>query len=87
MAYQDAPSPPMAEELHAACAQAVHVVTAEGRVLRAGSACLFLLSEAGHPTLSRLLGSPLLLPLVELGYRVVARNRRFWSRFLYREPS
>ena len=76
----------MTPELRRACARAVHVVTAEGRVLRAGRATLFALAHAGHPTLARVLGWPPLVWGVELGYRIVAANRPFFARFLFRPP-
>ena len=80
--YQHAPSPPMTPELAAECKNAVHVLTADGRLLRAGRASLFVLAETGHPTLARLLGLPPFVWLVELGYGIVARHRSFFSRLL-----
>ena len=82
--YQQAPSPPMTPELRAACARAVHVVTPEGTVLRAGRAALWILQRTGHPVLSRVLALPPLLWAVELGYWLVARNRRIASRLMFR---
>jgi predicted DCC family thiol-disulfide oxidoreductase YuxK len=83
--YQDAPSPPMTPALRAACEKAVHVLTTDGRTLRAGRASLFVLANIGYGWLAR----PLLLPpfvwLVELGYRIVAAHRPFFARFLFRE--
>jgi predicted DCC family thiol-disulfide oxidoreductase YuxK len=80
--YQQAPAPPMTPELAAACAKAVHVLTADGQLLRAGRASLFVLGETGHPWLARILGLPPLVWLVELGYVIVARHRSFFSRLL-----
>ena len=82
--YQQAPSPPMTPELRAACSRAVHVVTAEGTVLRAGRACLWVLERTGHRPLARALSLPPLVWAVELGYWLVARNRRLASRVLFR---
>jgi len=82
--YQQAPSPPMTPELRAACSRAVHVVTAEGTVLRAGRACLWVLERTGHRLLSRALSLPPLVWAVELGYWLVARNRDLASRVLFR---
>ena len=70
----------MTPELAAACGKAVHVLTADGQLLRAGRASLFVLAETGHPWLARILGLPPLVWLVELGYAIVARNRSFFSR-------
>ena len=82
--YQEAPSPPMTPALRAACARAFHVVRADGTVLRAGAAALYVLKQLGHPALAELLGLPPLSWAVELGYWVVARNRRLFSRLLFR---
>ena len=80
--YQDAPTPPMTPELREACRRAAHVLTADGRVLRAGRASMFVLREIGHPVLGRVLAVPPLVWLVELGYFIVARNRSGFSWIL-----
>ena len=82
--YQQAPSPPMTPELRLACARAVHVLTPEGNALRAGRACLWVLQRIGYPVLARVLALPPLVWVVELGYWLVARNRRLASRVLFR---
>jgi predicted DCC family thiol-disulfide oxidoreductase YuxK len=82
VAYQDAPAPPMTPELAEACQRAVHVITADGQVLRAGRASLFVFGQTGHPILARLLALPPMVWLVELGYTLVARNRSLVSRLL-----
>lgn len=82
--YQQAPSPPMTPELRTACARAVHVVTPEGTVLRAGRAALWVLERTGYPVLSRVLALPPLVWAVELGYWLIARNRRIASRLMFR---
>lgn len=84
MPYQEAPSPPMTPEIHAACNRAVHVITPDGAVLRAGRGSLFALETAGWGWKARLLSRPPFLWFVELGYWLVARNRRLVSRFLFR---
>lgn len=73
----------MTPELYAACERAVHVLTADGRVLRAGRASLFVLDGIGYGWLARPLGLPPLVWLVELCYWIVARNRPFFARFLF----
>ncbi len=85
IAYQDAPRPPMTPELYEACKRAVHVIKADGEILRAGRATLFILERLrwGYG-LPRLLRLPPFIPLVELGYAIVARNRSFFSRYLFR---
>jgi predicted DCC family thiol-disulfide oxidoreductase YuxK len=74
----------MTPELSRACARAVHVITRDGRILRAGRACLFALGEIGWSRLLiRLLAAPPLVWLVEAGYWIVARNRGLFSRILF----
>lgn len=73
----------MTPEVFAACPAAVHVVTADGRVLRAGRAVLFIMETLGYRRTARLLGSRPLIPFVEWGYRLVANNRLFFSRFMF----
>ena len=82
--YQQAPTPPMTPELFSACSRSVHVITSDGRVLRAGRACLFILHELGHPTLARALLIPPFIWMIELGYRIVAANRPLLSRVFFR---
>src|SRR5262245_5169516 len=83
--YQQAPRPPMTDELARRCARAVHVLTPSGTLLSAGRASLCVLSLSGHLRLARVLATPPLVWCVELGYWIVARNRRVFSRFLFRE--
>lgn len=73
----------MTDAIRAACPDAVHVVTADGQVLKAGRAALFVLAQIGYRRLAWLFGTPLLLPLTEWGYGLVASNRMFFSRFLF----
>lgn len=73
----------MTPELRAACEKAIHVLTGDGRVLRAGRASLFVLAALGHKTAARVLSPPPFLWAVEAGYRVVAANRDFFSHFLF----
>ena len=82
-AYQDCPVPPMTPELYAACEFAVHTVDPDGRVLRAGRACMHLLGLIGHPTLGRILSLPPFIWFVEIGYKIVAANRPFLSNFMF----
>ena len=81
--YQNAPTPPMTPDLYRACEFAVHTVDADGRVLRAGKACLRLLELLGHGTLARILGLPPFIWVLELGYKIVARNRPFFAHFIF----
>ena len=74
----------MTPGLFAACERAVHVVTADGRILRAGRACLFLLDQVGWHHFARFFSRPPLIWLAELGYWLVARVRGRLGRFLLR---
>jgi predicted DCC family thiol-disulfide oxidoreductase YuxK len=74
----------MTPELRQACARAVHLLTPEGRMLRAGRACLWVLERIGYPVLARVLALPPLVWVVEVGYWLVARNRGLASRVLFR---
>ena len=81
--YQEASAPPMTPQLRAECSRALHVLTADGRTLRAGRASLFVLKETGNGRLATVLGLPPLIWLVELGYRIVARNRSRFSGLIF----
>jgi predicted DCC family thiol-disulfide oxidoreductase YuxK len=74
----------MTPALYAACARAIHVVKSDGTVMCAGRAALFILEELGWGGTARILALPPFLWLVELGYALVASNRKFFSRFLFR---
>jgi hypothetical protein len=74
----------MTPQLYEACRQAVHIVTAGGRVIKAGRASLFVLEQIGYSKwLIRLLTWPPLIWGVELGYWLVTHNRPFFSKFLF----
>jgi predicted DCC family thiol-disulfide oxidoreductase YuxK len=79
--FQTAPSPPMTPALKEACARAVHVLTPSGETLKAGRASLFVLEEIGYAKAARVLGWWPFSWFTEIGYRLVARRRRFFSRF------
>jgi predicted DCC family thiol-disulfide oxidoreductase YuxK len=65
--------------------KAVQVMTADGRQLSAGRAILFVLEEIEwHPRAIRLAGRRPFVWAVEFGYRIVACNRAFFGRFLFR---
>jgi len=66
--------------------RALYVFTVDGNVLRAGRAMLFVLETLrwGGGWLPGLLARPPFIFFVELGYKIVARNRNFFARFLFR---
>ena len=89
VAYQDAqPSKrPLTPEILEACQRALHVIRADGEIMSAGRATLFILERVGwgYNLLPRLLAQPPLIWFVEVGYRIIARHRPFFSRFLFKE--
>lgn len=78
-------SPPLTPELREAFRHSLHVITFEGRILRAGRATLFVLEGVGWGGgwLPRLLTRQPFIFFTEIGYGIVARNRTFFSRFLF----
>lgn len=76
----------MTSEMREACKRAIHVVTADGTVLRAGRAAMFLLRHLGFPRLGQLGSLPPFVWFVELGYYIVARNRGRMYRWFLRKP-
>lgn len=80
--YQNAPHDRVSPAVRDASAKALHVVTADGRVLRAGRASLFVLRELGWRRTAHLLAMPPFVWVVELGYHLVARHRGHLSRWL-----
>ncbi len=78
----------MSPELREQARRAVQVITAGGRRISAGRACLFVLKEIGwRPSLARLGRHRPFVWAVEIGYRIVARNRGRFGRILFRnEP-
>ena len=83
--YQAAPRPPMTDSLARRCERAVQVVTPDGQVLSAGRASLYVLGKVGFPRLAWAGGLPPFVWGVELGYWIVARNRQFFSKWLFTE--
>jgi hypothetical protein len=74
----------MTDALAARCARAVHVITPAGALLRAGRASMYVLARIGWPRAAGIASRRPLIWLVEAGYWVVARNRPFFARFLFR---
>lgn len=77
----------MTPELRDACRKAVHVIRPDGTVLAAGRASLHVLGGVGGigwRWTARVLSVPPFVWAVEMGYRLVAKNRPFFSRFLFR---
>ena len=78
----------MTPQLRCECDQAMHVIKANGEVLKAGRASMFILETVGYP---RWLVRPFIWPplawFTELGYRLVADHRQFFSKFMFTEES
>ena len=75
----------MTPSLRAQARKAVQVITTDGHQLSAGRAILFALEEIEwHPSVVRLAGRRPFIWVVEFGYWIVARNRPFFGRFLFR---
>ena len=74
----------MTPELREACKRALQVLTSSGEILKAGRATLFVLEQIGYRRLARWLRLPPFVWAVELGYRIVASNRSFFARLLFR---
>lgn len=79
--YQRAPEWMRTPERADAFRRFVHVLTQDGRWKKGGRAALFILEELGHRWL-KVFELPPFVWGVELGYRLVAHNRRFFSRLL-----
>lgn len=74
----------MTPQLYQARQKAAHIITRSGRILSAGRASLFVLEKIGYPGwLIRPLAWPPLVWFVEMGYRLVADHRSFFSKFLF----
>lgn len=84
--FQEAPSPPMTPALREACRRAMHVLTADGALLRAGGAALFVFERTTPPwrLFARIARFPPLRWGVEVGYFIVARNRMLFAKLLFR---
>lgn len=74
----------MTDALAARCARAVHVITPEGAILRAGRASMYVLGQIGWPRMAAVASRRPLVWLVEAGYWLVARHRPFFGRVLFR---
>lgn len=74
----------MTPELESACAEAVHVVCSDGRILHSGRAGLYILGGLGWPRSASFLALPPMIWAVELAYWIVSTNRVFFDRLLFR---
>ena len=84
MPFQEAPSPPMTPELREACKRAMHIIKRDGQMLRAGRGALFVMEQVGFVWTARFFRLIPFIWFVELGYWTLARNRKFFGKFLFR---
>lgn len=82
--YQRVPSPPMTPQLYERCGRAVQLVQPDGSVLSAGRAVLAALRIIGWRRTAAVFSLPPFVWAVETGYWMVARNRSFFTRLLFR---
>jgi len=80
--FQEADHPAATPELRKACERAVHVIRANGRILRAGEACLYVCHRLGWRWAKPVAKSPL-MRLIEGAYRIVADNRQVFSKYFF----
>lgn len=74
----------MTPALRAACREALHAITPDGRVLRGGRAVLAVMASLRWPLVARLLALPPFIWVIDVGYRQIAHHRPFVSRLLCR---
>ncbi len=85
VAFQDAPYPPMTEELREKCERAIHVITSEGLVFGGAKAVMFIKSQTGWGWFANLLSYPPFIWVIHILYRIVANNRYIFSKWFYRK--
>ena len=76
----------ISEELRRSCQNAVHILKSDGEILKGGRAILFCGRFTRWHQLARIGQWPIFLPLVELGYALIAKNRLLFSKILFRSP-
>ena len=77
--YQRVPDPPLGATLRADCARAMQAIRTDGSLLRGGRGAVYCLEQVGWWWARPMRFAPLAW-LTELGYWLVARNRRLFSR-------
>ncbi len=74
----------LAPSLKEACGDAMHVIKADGTVIKAGRAAMFCGTFTPYSGWARIGLWPMFLPFVELGYAFVARNRNLVSKLFFK---
>jgi predicted DCC family thiol-disulfide oxidoreductase YuxK len=76
----------MTPDLYEQCKRTIHVVCPDGRLLRGGSGCLYILHILGYRRTAAVLGCWPLSWCIDVGYRLVARNRHVLARWFANCP-
>lgn len=75
----------MTDDLRRVSRRSMIVVTNDGRQYVGGQGVLFVLETVGwHPTTMRIAARRPFVWVIDAGYRLVAANRQFFSRFFFR---
>ena len=82
--YQDVQSPPMTPHFRKLAPKTLLVFSPGGQVYSHARAVLFVYKKLGYHFVTPFWYAPLRWP-IELGYRILAGNRIFFSKFLFRE--
>lgn len=81
---QSCPSPPMTPKLYAESQKAMQVITRDGKQISGGRSVLYVLETMGwHPLMMRIASNPPFVWAIDVGYKIVARNRTLVSRLLF----
>ena len=76
----------MTPDFAAACEKDMHVLCTDGTVRSGGRGMLFIYGEMGWARTARVLSTPPMIWIVNAVYSLVSRNRRLFSRILFRKP-
>ena len=74
----------LAPSLAESCSHAVHVIKADGTVIKAGRAMMFCGTFTRFSGWARIAMWPIFLPFIEIGYKFIAANRMLMSKFLFK---
>lgn len=85
VAYQQVHQSWMDARMKAACHEALHVVVAEGQVLRGGEAACFVAERVGFGPMAHLLQMGPLAFVTEVAYRQIALHRILISNLAFTE--
>ena len=82
--YQDVPSPPMTEAFRVRCGRSIQLFLPGRSPLSGGKAALAVLSLLGWKKTAACLSRPPLVWGIDVLYRLIARNRGFIGRVIFR---